>query len=138
MSRDVKQDLKFIRVEVDTCSTDTRDTELRPLAKAIIYVDRHGTMILEFDSGAPLHCMRIDEDNCPVFGWFGKEFPHYAIHYPDGGEDWTVQSILEELRKEEEEPEPEELELTFAFITEDALGNVKLSDIICVTQVVQR
>nr|DAN14591.1 MAG TPA: hypothetical protein [Caudoviricetes sp.] len=139
MNKDVHTQVKAIRVKVDTSAEAPNGEQLRPLSNGVIYVDQYGAMCLEFESGSVLHCTRIDEDGCPVFGWFGREFPKYAIFYPDGGEDWTVQSILDELAGVPvEESEEEPVEITFTFVSESQVGEISHTDIISVTQVIQR
>ncbi|MDG6569355.1 hypothetical protein QCE39_13585, partial [Staphylococcus aureus] len=75
------------------------------------------------------------------FGLFDREFPLYAIHYPDGGEDWTTQSIFDELNgvpvEQEEEEEEEPVELTFTFIKEEKVGELSVTEAIQVTQVIR-
>ncbi|HBB6316728.1 TPA: hypothetical protein KB391_005534, partial [Escherichia coli] len=115
----MNKDVRDIQVKVDTFGHDGREDI--GFADAVIY-KCNGDLFLQFTgSGSTLHRVRDDEDGCPVFGWFDIEFPLYAIHYPDGGEDWTTQSIFDELngipveQEEEEEEQEESVELTFTF-----------------------
>lgn len=126
---------KEIPVKVDT-SRHGHDTN--NLADAVIY-QYQGNLRLRFEvSGSILSHTRDDEDGCPVFGWFGTDFPLYAIHYPDGQEDWTTQSILDELNgvPVEQEVEKEPVELTFTFVTEEKVGDISVTEAIQVTQVI--
>lgn len=126
---------KEIHVKVDT-SRYGHDTH--NLVDAVIY-QYQGNLRLRFEVyGSILSHTRDDEDGCPVFGWYGKEFPLYAIHYPDGGEDWTTQSIFDELNGvpvEQEEQEP--IELTFTFIKEEKVGDLSVTEAIQVSQVIR-
>lgn len=130
---------KEIQVKVDTFAHDGREDI--GLADAIIF-ECNGDISLRFtDSGSTLRRVRDDEDGCPVFGWFGIEFPLYAIHYPDGGEDWTTQSIFDELNgvpvEQEEQEEQEPVELTFTFIKEEKVGDLSVTEAIQVSQVIR-
>lgn len=137
----MNKDVRDIQVKVDTFCHDGREDI--GFADAVIF-KYNGDLFLHFTgSGSALHRMRDDEDGCPVFGWFDREFPLYAIHYPDGGEDWTTQSIFDELNgvpveQEEEEEEAEEpVELTFTFIKEEKVGDLSVTEAIQVSQVIR-
>lgn len=137
----MNKDVRDIQVKVDTFGHDGREDI--GFADAVIF-KCNGDLFLRFTgSGSTLHRMRDDEDGCPVFGWFDREFPLYAIHYPDGGEDWTTQSIFDELNgvpveQEEEEEEAEEpVELTFTFIKEEKAGDLSVTEAIQVSQVIR-
>lgn len=125
---------KEIHVKVDT-SRHGHDTH--NLADAVIY-QYQGNLRLRFEvSGSILSHTRDDEDGCPVFGWYGTDFPLYAIHYPDGQEDWTTQSIFDELNGvplEDEVTEP--TLLTFTFIKEEKVGDISVTEALQVTQVI--
>lgn len=125
-----------IQVKVDTFSHDGRE-DIGP-ADAVIF-ECNGNLSLRFiESGNTLRRVRDDEDGCPVFGWYDVEYPLYAIHYPDGGEDWTTQSIFDELNGipvEQEEQEP--VELTFTFVKEEKVGELSVTEAIQVTQVIR-
>lgn len=125
---------KEIHVKVDT-SRHGHDTH--NLADAVIY-QYQGNLRLRFEvSGSILSHTRDDEDGCPVFGWYGTDFPLYAIHYPDGQEDWTTQSIFDELdgvTLEDEVTEP--TLLTFTFIKEEKVGDISVTEALQVTQVI--
>lgn len=125
-----------IQVKVDTFSHDGRE-DIGP-ADAVIF-ECNGNLSLRFiESGNTLRRVRDDEDGCPVFGWYDVEYPLYAIHYPDGGEDWTTQSIFDELNGvpvEQEEQEP--VELTFTFVKEETVGDLSVTEAIQVTQVIR-
>lgn len=125
---------KEIHVKVDT-SRHGHDTH--NLADAVIY-QYQGNLRLRFEvSGSILSHTRDDEDGCPVFGWYGTDFPLYAIHYPDGQEDWTTQSIFDELNGvplEDEVTDP--TLLTFTFIKEEKVGDISVTEALQVTQVI--
>lgn len=125
-----------IQVKVDTFSHDGRE-DIGP-ADAVIF-ECNGNLSLRFiESGNTLRRVRDDEDGCPVFGWYDVEYPLYAIHYPDGGEDWTTQSIFDELNGapvEQEEQKP--VELTFTFIKEEKVGDLSVTEAIQVSQVIR-
>lgn len=125
-----------IKVKVDV-SRYSGDEEL-DLRDAILY-EKNGNLHLHFEgTNTYLHRCRDDADGCPVFAWYNLEFPLYAIHYPDGGEDWTTQSIFDELNGipvEQEEEEP--VELTFTFIKEEKVGELSVTEAIQVTQVIR-
>nr|HAU5726694.1 hypothetical protein [Citrobacter freundii] len=125
---------KEIHVKVDT-SRHGHDTH--NLADAVIY-QYQGNLRLRFEvSGSILSHTRDDEEGCPVFGWYGTDFPLYAIHYPDGQEDWTTQSIFDELNGvplEDEVTEP--TLLTFTFIKEEKVGDISVTEALQVTQVI--
>ncbi|UPW39234.1 D-alanyl-D-alanine carboxypeptidase [Escherichia phage vB_EcoM_ESCO45] len=125
-----------IKVKVDV-SRYSENEEL-DLRDAILF-EKNGNLHLHFEgTNTYLHRCRDDADGCPVFAWYNLEFPLYAIHYPDGGEDWTTQSIFDELNGvpvEQEEQEP--VELTFTFITEDKVGDLSVTEAIQVTQVIR-
>lgn len=128
---------KEIKVKVDT-SRHGHDTH--NLADATIY-QYQGGLRLRFDrSGSILSHTRDDEDGCPVFGWYGTDFPLYAIHYPDGQEDWTTQSVLDELNgvplEDENDGEKDSL-VTFTFITEEKVGDISVTEAIQVSQVIR-
>lgn len=108
-------------------------------AEAVIYT-HNGSLRMRFkNSGSVLKHTRDDQDGCPVFGWYDVEFPFYAIHYPDGQEDWTTQSIFDELNgvPVELEVEKEHVELTFTFVTEEKVGDISITEAIQVTQVIR-
>ncbi|QHR72148.1 D-alanyl-D-alanine carboxypeptidase [Escherichia phage finno] len=125
-----------IKVKVDV-SRYSGDEEL-DLRDAILY-EKNGNLHLHFeDTNTYLHRCRDDVDGCPVFAWYNLELPLYAIHYPDGGEDWTTQSIFDELNGipvEQEEQEP--VELTFTFIKEEKVGDLSVTEAIQVSQVIR-
>lgn len=125
---------KEIQVKVDT-SRHGHDTH--NLADAVIY-QYQGNLRLRFGvSESILSHTRDDEDGCPVFGWYGLEFPLYAYHYPDGQEDWTTQSIFDELNGvplEDEVTDP--TLLTFTFIKEEKVGDISVTEALQVTQVI--
>lgn len=135
---------KEIQVKVDTFGHDGREDA--GLADAVIF-ECNGNISLRFTgSGSTLLRMRDDADGCPVFGcpvfgWYDMEFPLYAIHYPDGGEDWTTQSIRDELNgipvEQEEQEEQEPVELTFTFIKEEKVGDLSVTEAIQVSQVIR-
>lgn len=126
---------KEIHVKVDT-SRHGHDTH--NLADAVIY-QYQGNLRLRFEvSGSILSHTRDDEDGCPVFGWYGTDFPLYAIHYPDGQEDWTTQSIRDELNGVPlEEEKAEEALVTFTFLTEEKVGDISVTEAIQVSQVIR-
>ena len=127
---------KEIPVKVDT--TAYAMFPEKDLFDAVIY-RLNGNLSLRFTkSGSTLRRVRDDQDGCPVFGWYVVDFPFYAIHYPDGQEDWTTQSILDELNGIPVEPEVEKepVELTFTFITEEKVGDISVTEAIQVTQVI--
>ena len=126
---------KEIHVKVDT-SRHGHDTH--NLADAVIY-QYQGNLRLRFEvSGSILSHTRDDGDGCPVFGWYGTDFPLYAIHYPDGQEDWTTQSIRDELNGVPlEEEKVEEALVTFTFITEEKVGDISVTEAIQVSQVIR-
>lgn len=125
-----------IHVKVDV-SRYSENEEL-DLQDAILF-EKNGNLHLHFEgTNTYLHRCRDDEDGCPVFGWYDMEFPRYAIHFPDGGEDWTTQSIFDELNGipvEQEEQEP--VELTFTFIKEEQVGDLSVTEAIQVSQVIR-
>ena len=125
---------KFIQVKVDTSRHGVQTQEL---VDATIY-ENGGDLFLHFTKADNELCrVRDDEDGCPVFGWYGVEFPLYAYHYPDGQEDWTTQAILDELNGvplEDEVTEP--TLLTFTFIKEGKVGDISVTEALQVTQVV--
>ena len=125
-----------IRVKVDV-SRYSENEEL-DLQDAILFED-NGNLHLHFEgTNTCLHRCRDDADGCPVFAWYNLEFPLYAIHYPDGGEDWTTQSIFDELNGvpvEQEEQEP--VEITFTFVKEETVGDLSVTEAIQVTQVIR-
>lgn len=125
-----------IKVKVDV-SRYSGDEEL-DLQDALLF-EKNGNLHLHFEgTNTYLHRCRDDADGCPVFAWYNLEFPLYAIHYPDGGEDWTTQSIFDELNGipvEQEEQEP--VELTFTFVKEEKVGELSVTEAIQVTQVIR-
>ncbi|AAQ14767.1 hypothetical protein Felix01p066 [Salmonella phage FelixO1] len=125
-----------IKVKVDV-SRYSGDEEL-DMRDAILY-EKNGNLHLHFEgTNTYLHRCRDDVDGCPVFAWYNLELPLYAIHYPDGGEDWTTQSIFDELNGipvEQEEQEP--VELTFTFIKEEKVGDLSVTEAIQVSQVIR-
>ena len=125
-----------IHVKVDVSRYSEND-EL-DLQDALIF-EENGNLHLHFEgTNTYLHRCRDDEDGCPVFARYNLEFPLYAIHYPDGGEDWTTQSIFDELNGipvEQEEQEP--VELTFTFVKEETVGDLSVTEAIQVTQVIR-
>lgn len=126
-----------IHVKVDV-SRYSENEEL-DLQDALIF-EENGNLHLHFEgTNTCLHRCRDDADGCPVFAWYNLEFPLYAIHYPDGGEDWTTQSIFDELNgvpvEQEEEQEP--IELTFTFVKEETVGDLSVTEAIQVTQVIR-
>lgn len=125
---------KEIHVKVDT-SRHGHDTH--NLADAVIY-QYQGNLRLRFEvSGSILSHTRDDKDGCPVFWWYDTIFPLYAYHYPDGQEDWTTQSIFDELNGvplEDEVTEP--TLLTFTFIKEEKVGDISVTEALQVTQVI--
>ena len=130
-----------IHVKVDV-SRYSENEEL-DLQDALIF-EENGNLHLHFEgTNTCLHRCRDDADGCPVFAWYNLEFPLYAIHYPDGGEDWTTQSIFDELngipveQEEEEEEEQEPIELTFTFVKEETVGDLSVTEAIQVTQVIR-
>lgn len=127
---------KEIHVKVDTYAHDRR--EYAGLADATIF-QCNGNLSLRFTgSGSTLRRFRDDEDGCPVFGWYGTDFPLYAIHYPDGQEDWTTQAIFDELNGVPlEEEKAEEALVTFTFITEEKVGDISVTEAIQVSQVIR-
>lgn len=101
-----------------------------------------GILRLKFiNNGKTLFHVRDDADGCPVFGIFDEVYPKYAIHYPDGGEDWTTKSIFDELNgvpfEQEEEEAEEPVELTFTFIKEEKVGDLSVTEAIQVSQVIR-
>lgn len=129
---------KEISVKVDTSRHNTVDPN-KGLVDCVIF-QTNGNLSLRFlKTGNTLRRVRDDQDGCPVFGWYDVEFPFYAIHYPDGQEDWTTQSILDELNgiPVEQEVEKEPVELTFTFITEEKVGDISVTEAIQVTQVIR-
>lgn len=106
---------------------------------AVIYMNNNRLRLRFVRSGSVLSHVYNDLDGCPVFGWYNTTFPLYAIHYPDGQEDWTTQSILDELNgiPVEQEVEKEPVELTFTFITEEKVGDISVTEAIQVTQVIR-
>lgn len=130
-----------IHVKVDV-SRYSENEEL-DLQDALIF-EENGNLHLHFEgTNTCLHRCRDDADGCPVFAWYNLEFPLYAIHYPDGGEDWTTQSIFDELngvpveQEEEEEEEEEPVEITFTFVKEETVGDLSVTEAIQVTQVIR-
>lgn len=127
-----------IHVKVDV-SRYSENEEL-DLQDALIF-EENGNLHLHFEgTNTCLHRCRDDADGCPVFAWYNLEFPLYAIHYPDGGEDWTTQSIFDELNGvpvEQEEEEQEPVELTFTFVKEETVGDLSVTEAIQVTQVIR-
>ncbi|WES10029.1 hypothetical protein [Salmonella phage SWJM-02] len=125
-----------IHVKVDV-SRYSENEEL-DLQDAILF-EKNGNLHLHFEgTNTYLHRCRDDVDGCPVFAWYNLEFPLYAIHYPDGGEDWTTQSIFDELNGvplEQEEQEP--IELTLTFVKEETVGYLSVTEAIQVTQVIR-
>ena len=126
-----------IHVKVDV-SRYSENEEL-DLQDALIF-EENGNLHLHFEgTNTCLHRCRDDADGCPVFAWYNLEFPLYAIHYPDGGEDWTTQSIFDELNgvpvEQEEEQEP--VEITFTFVKEETVGDLSVTEAIQVTQVIR-
>ncbi|ARK07359.1 D-alanyl-D-alanine carboxypeptidase [Salmonella phage Si3] len=125
-----------IKVKVDV-SRYSGDEEL-DLRDAILY-EKNGNLHLHFEcTNTCLHRCRDDVDGCPVFACYNLELPLYAIHYPDGGEDWTTQAIFDELNGipvEQEEQEP--VELTFTFIKEEKVGDLSVTEAIQVSQVIR-
>lgn len=129
---------KEIPVKVDTSRHNTVDPN-KGLVDCVIF-QSNGNLSLRFlKAGNTLRRVRDDEDGCPVFGWYDVEFPFYAIHYPDGQEDWTTQSIFDELNgvPVELEVEKEPVELTFTFVTEEKVGDISVTEAIQVTQVIR-
>lgn len=127
-----------IHVKVDV-SRYSENEEL-DLQDALIF-EENGNLHLHFEgTNTCLHRCRDDADGCPVFAWYNLEFPLYAIHYPDGGEDWTTQSIFDELNgvpvEQEEEEEQEPVEITFTFVKEETVGDLSVTEAIQVTQVI--
>lgn len=126
-----------IHVKVDV-SRYSENEEL-DLQDAILF-EENGNLHLHFEgTNTCLHRCRDDADGCPVFAWYNLEFPLYAIHYPDGGEDWTTQSIFDELNGvpvEQEEEEQEPVEITFTFVKEETVGDLSVTEAIQVTQVI--
>lgn len=128
---------KEIPVKVDT--TTYSMFHEKDLVDAVIY-RLNGNLSLRFTkSGSTLRRVRDDQDGCPVFGWYDVDFPFYAIHYPDGQEDWTTQSIFDELNgiPVEHEVWKEPVELTFTFVTEEKVGDISVTEAIQVTQVIR-
>ena len=135
---------KEIQVKVDV-SRYSENEEL-DLQDALIF-EENGNLHLHFEgTNTCLHRCRDDADGCPVFAWYNLEFPLYAIYYPDGGEDWTTQSIFDELNgvpveqeeeEEEEEEEQEPVEITFTFVKEETVGDLSVTEAIQVTQVIR-
>lgn len=127
-----------IHVKVDV-SRYSENEEL-DLQDALLF-EENGNLHLHFEgTNTCLHRCRDDADGCPVFAWYNLEFPLYAIHYPDGGEDWTTQSIFDELNGvpvEQEEEEQEPIELTFTFVKEETVGDLSVTEAIQVTQVIR-
>lgn len=124
---------KEIRVKVDT---SRYGNDKQKLADAVIY-QYQGNLRLRFGvSESILSHTRDDEDGCPVFGWYGTDFPLYAIHYPDGQEDWTTQSIYDELNGVPLEEELQDTLLTFTFIKEEKVGDISITEALQVTQVI--
>lgn len=128
-----------IHVKVDV-SRYSENEEL-DLQDALIF-EENGNLHLHFEgTNTCLHRCRDDADGCPVFAWYNLEFPLYAIHYPDGGEDWTTQSIFDELNgvpvEQEEEEEQEPVEITFTFVKEETVGDLSVTEAIQVTQVIR-
>lgn len=129
---------KEILVKVDTSRHNTVDTN-KGLVDCVIFQSNGNISIRYLKNGNTLRRVRDDEDGCPVFGWYDVEFPFYAIHYPDGQEDWTTQSIFDELNgvPVEQEVGKEPVELTFTFITEEKVGDISVTEAIQVTQVIR-
>lgn len=128
---------KEIPVKVDTSRHNTVDPN-KGMVDCVIF-QTNGNLSLRFlKTGNTLRRVRDDQDGCPVFGWYDVEFPFYAIHYPDGQEDWTTQSIFDELNgiPVEQEVEKEPVELTFTFVTEEKVGDISVTEAIQVTQVI--
>lgn len=125
---------KEIHVKVDT---SRHGHDIHNLADATIY-ERDGKLFLHFTtSDNTLVHVRDDIDGCPVFGWYGLEFPLYAYHYQDGQEDWTTQAILDELNGVPMEDEVDEPTLlTFTFIKEEKVGDISVTEALQVTQVI--
>lgn len=127
---------KYINVKVDVSRYS--ENEESDLKDSVIF-EHDGKLFLHFEgTNTYLHRCRDDADGCPVFAWYNLEFPLYAIHYPDGGEDWTTQSIFDELNGvpvEQEEQEP--VELTFTFIKEEKVGDLSVTEAIQVSQVIR-
>lgn len=122
-----------IHVKVDV-SRYSENEEL-DLQDALLF-EKNGNLHLHFEgTNTYLHRCRDDADGCPVFAWYNLEFPLYAIHYPDGGEDWTTQSIFDELNGITVEQEP--VELTFTFVKEETVGDLSVTEAIQVTQVIR-
>lgn len=125
---------KEIQVKVDTSRHGMKTHEL---VDATIY-ERNGELFLRFtNSENVLRHVRDDKDGCPVFGWYDTIFPLYAYHYPDGQEDWTTQSIFDELNGvplEDEVTDP--TLLTFTFIKEEKVGDISVTEALQVTQVI--
>lgn len=108
-------------------------------ASAVIY-QHNGELHLRFvKSGSVLHHCYDDDDGCPVFGLFDIDFPEYAIYYPDGQEGWTTKAIFDELNgiPLETKVESKPTELTFTFITEEKVGDISVTEVIQVTQVIR-
>lgn len=129
---------KEISVKVDTSRHNTVDHN-KVLVDCVIF-QTNGNISLRFlKTGNTLRRVRDDQDGCPVFGWYDVEFPFYAIHYQDGQEDWTTQSIFDELNgiPVEQEVEKEPVELTFTFVTEEKVGDISVTEAIQVTQVIR-
>ncbi|QAX98336.1 hypothetical protein EcSzw1_121 [Escherichia phage EcSzw_1] len=107
-------------------------------AEGTIFQHEGQLRLLFNKSGSILKHVYDDADGCPVFGWCGIDFPLYAIHYPDGQEDWTTQSIFDELNgiPLETKVESKPTELTFTFITEEKVGDISVTEAIQVTQVI--
>ena len=128
---------KEIPVKVDTSRHNTVDPN-KGLVDCVIF-QTNGNLSLRFlKTGNTLRRVRDDQDGCPVFGWYDVEFQFYAIHYPDGQEDWTTQSIFDELNgiPVGQEVEKEPVELTFTFVTEEKVGDISVTEAIQVTQVI--
>lgn len=105
-------------------------------ANAILYQE-NGALCLRFpESGSVLHHCYDDEDGCPVFGWYGINYPGYAIYYPDGQEGWTTQSIYDELNGVPLEDEPRKVEITFTFVSEEKVGDISVTEALQVSQVI--
>ncbi|ALH47013.1 hypothetical protein AVU07_agp122 [Escherichia phage phiSUSP1] len=106
---------------------------------AVIFMQDNSLRLRFVRTGNVLKHRYNDADGCPVFGWYDVEFPFYAIHYPDGQEDWTTQSIFDELNgvPVELEVEKEPVELTFTFVTEEKVGDISVTEAIQVTQVIR-
>lgn len=128
---------KEIPVKVDT--TAYAMFPQKDLVDAVIYRLNGNLSLRSTKSGNTLRRVRDDQDGCPVFGWYDVDFPFYAIHYPDGQEDWTTQSIFDELNgiPVEQEVEKEPVELTFTFVTEEKVGDISVTEAIQVTQVIR-